>query len=349
MKYPASGILKKGKLSAALLLLAPALFSTSCVHQFPEPDETGTVVLHVIQDTEWLPDYIMDISRADAPEVKIRYDFKVYPKGNTSDCIKSFTIVGSDLSRPDFDTSLTLTPGDYDIYCWSDYCLADDESAIYYDDSNFASITYIKPYEGDTDLREAFRGMVTFTVDNPGMEEPVPVDATITLKRPLARYKFIATDLAEFIDRETTRGKMAPEGTNPSQSGAAPQRWAKLSDYTVKVIYPMYMPAVFDNFKNNPIDSWTGVSFTCRMEQLSADEAQMALDYVYVNGEESGVQVMLELYDPDNILIARTNTITVPTKRNRTTIITGKFLTTLRTDGVGINPDFDGEFNIELP
>ena len=111
----------------------------------------------------------------------------------------------------------------------------------------------------------------------------------------------------------------------------------------------MYMPAVFDNFKNNPVDSWTGISFDCTMLQLDADEAQLAMDYVYVNGEESGVQVMLELYDPDGTLIARTNTITVPTKRDRTTIIKGKFLTTLRTDGVGIDPSFDGEFNIELP
>lgn len=330
---------------AAALLIGVGV--SSCVHQFPEDLEKGPVVLNVVHDLEWLPDYEMTLTRADGEEYEIRYDFRIYPKGNTSMPVKSFSIYKKDLSRPDFSTSLELPAGDYDIYAWSDYCYTKDEEPLFYDDTNFAAITYIKPYEGDTDLRDAFRGMTSFTVDAPGYTEPRPVEATITLSRPLARYKFIATDLAEFIDREQTRGKMAPDGA-PSQAGAS-QRWARLSDYIVKVVYPMYMPAVFDNFKNNPIDSWTGVSFNCKMLQLSEDDAQIAMDYVYVNGEESGVQVMLELYDPDHILIARTNTITVPTKRDRTTLIYGKFLTTLRTDGVGINPDFDGEYNIEIP
>lgn len=325
-----------------------AAFMSSCVHQFPEGDDITPVVINVVQETEWLPDYIMDITRAYGGEVDIRYDFRVYPKGNTTDCIKEFSIYKDDLTRQEYTTYLEMLPGDYDLWCWSDYCEAGDHSPIYYDDSNFANITYIKPYEGDTDLRDTFRGMTSFSVKDPGMEEPQPVDATIVLTRPMARYMFIATDLAEFIDRETTRGKLIPNGADPSQIPAG-QRWAKLTDYKVKVVYPMYMPAVFDNFKNNPIDSWTGISFDCTMLQLNADEARMAMDYVYVNGEESGVQVMMELYDPDGTLIARTNTITVPTKRDRTTIVRGKFLTTLRTDGVGIDPSFDGEFNIELP
>lgn len=326
-----------------------AIFTGSCVHQFPEQEsDEFNVILDVRHILDWLPDYEMNISRAEQSDYNIRYDFRVYPHGNVTDCVKEFSVFKADLDRPDFTVTLFLHPGEYDIYGWSDYCYASDGSPVYYDDASFASITYIKPYEGDTDLRDVFRGMTTVTVDDPGMYEPQPVHGEITFSRPVARYKFIATDLADFIDRETTRGKLMP----PDASGApqdASQRWAKLSDYRVKVIYPMYMPAVFDNFKNNPIDSWTGVSFSCRMVQLNQDEAQLAMDYVYVNGEESGVQVMLELYDPDGQVIARTNTITVPTKRNRTTIIYGKFLTTLRSDGVGINPDFDGEFNIELP
>lgn len=335
-------------LKAAFLLMLAALFGSSCVHQFPEQEsDEYNVVLDVKHILEWLPDYEMTISRAEQADYNIRYDFKVYPKGKNQYPVKEFTVYKDDLKRPDFTTTLFLMPGEYDIYAWSDYCYASDGSPVYYDDDNFAHITYIKPYEGDTDLRDAFRGVTTITVDDPGMYEPQPVHGEITMARPLARYKFIATDLADFIDRETTRGKLNA-GSDIIYTDAGP-RWAKLADYTVKVIYPMYMPAVFDNFKNNPVDSWTGVSFTCRMNQLNADEAQIAMDYVYVNGDESGVQVMLEIYDPDGLLIARTNTVTVPTKRNRTTIVYGKFLTTLRSDGVGIDPDFDGEYNIELP
>lgn len=335
-------------LFGAAALLAAALTASSCVHQYPEMDDTATVYLNVVQETDWLPDSVVTLTRAGDADVVIRYDFRVYPKGNTSNCIKEFSIFKTDLNRADYVTTLELMPGEYDLWCWSDYAYASNDEAVYYDDSNFSSITYIKPYEGDTDLRDVFRGMTSFSIEEAGYEELKPVDATIVLSRPFARYKFIAVDLADFIENEQTRGKMAPNDPNKVPQDAS-QRWAKLSDYRVKVIYPMYMPAVFDNFRNNPIDSWTGVSFDCRMLQMSATEAQLAMDYVMVNGQESGVQVMLEVYDPDGILLARTNTITVPTKRDRTTLIYGKFLTTMRSDGVGINPDFDGEFNIEIP
>lgn len=327
---------------SSLLGVSLALGMVSCVHQFPEEDESGEVVLTVLQDTEWLPDSIMTLTRGEEQAINIRYDFRVYPKGNTNDLIKEFTIVKDDLARQDFTTTLELRPGEYDLWCWSDYCDANTGAPLYYDDSSFSAITYSKPYEGDTDLRDAFRGMTSFTVDADGYYEIQPVEATITLTRPLARYKFVATDFAEFVDKETTRGKLV------SDPSGGPQRLVNLSDYTVKVIYPLYMPAVFNNFQNNPVDSWTGVTFNARMQQISADEAQVAMDYTMVNGMESGVQVALEIYDPDGVLIARTATITVPTKRDRTTIIYGKLLTTLRTDGVGIDPDFEGEFNIEI-
>lgn len=343
---PLSRYLKAtGKLLAGMLV---AMGAASCVHQFPEPIENGIVMLEVKHDLQWLPDYEMTISRADEAGYVIRYDFRIYPHGNTTNLVKAVTIYKDNLMRPDFTTEINLVPGEYDIYAWSDYAYASTEDAVYYDDADFADITYIKPYEGDTDLRDAFRGVTTVTVDDPGLMEPTPVSGVITLARPLARYKFIATDLAAFIDRETTRGRLTPSEDDVLLGDGNP-RWAKLSDYKVKVIYPMYMPAVFNNFKNNPVDSWTGVTFDCKMLQLSGDDAQLAMDYVYVNGEESSVQVMLEVYDPDGLLLARTTSITVPTKRNRTTIIYGKFLTTLRSDGVGIDPDFEGEYNIQLP
>ena len=330
-------------LGALALLLTG---TTSCVHQFPEEDDTGTVVLTVLQERDWLPDSVVNLTRAEDSGLEIRYDFRVYPKGNRTDIIKEFTIFKEDLTRQDYTTTLELMPGDYDLYCWSDYARSDGKS-LYYDDSNFGGITYLTPYVGDTDLKDAFRGMTSFTITSAGYYEIQPVDATIVLSRPLARYKFIATDLAEFIDRETTRGQLvstAPEGSGASER---PTR-ANLTDYQIKVIYPMYMPAVFDNFLNNPVDSWSNQSYTCSMTQISDTEAVLAMYYVMVNGLQSSVQVMLEVYAPDGLLLARTNTMTIPTKRDRTTLVYNKFLTTIRNDGVGINPDFEGEFNIEI-
>ena len=151
----------------AIALFAIGMASSSCVHQFPEEDEIGTVHLTVLQDREWLPDTTVYLTRAENQDVVIRYDFKVFPKGNNTYPVKEFTIIKDDLTRQDYTTSLELMPGEYDLYCWSDYAYPDGDP-IYYDDDNFAAITYIKPYEGDSDLRDAFRGMTSVTITENG-------------------------------------------------------------------------------------------------------------------------------------------------------------------------------------
>ncbi|WP_353937103.1 DUF6562 domain-containing protein [uncultured Muribaculum sp.] len=54
------------------------------------------------------------------------------------------------------------------------------------------------------------------------------------------------------------------------------------------------------------------------------------------------------MYDPDGALIGRVSPVDVSTKRSRNTVVKGRFLTSKATGGVGINPGFDGEFNIEI-
>lgn len=321
-----------------------SLLGTSCVHQFPEEDNSGRIHLTVISLTEWLPEYDVTLSRAEDSELQLRYDFRIFPKGNTSDCIGEYTLYTSDFTRQAFTTDIDLLPGEYDIYCWSDYAYSSNGEAVYYDDKDFATITYTRPYRGDTDLRDAFRGMTSVTVKAPGMYKPEPVKSEIVLERPFARYRFIATDLEDFVEMETTRGKFA-SGNNPQETA---RRREKLANYKVRVIYPLYMPAVFNNFLDKPVDSWSGIGFICDVRQLSTEQAQLCMDYVMVNGKESSVQVALEIYDDNDILIGSTGTLVVPTQRDRTTNVYGRFLTTLRNDGVAIDPDFEGEYNIEI-
>ena len=67
-----------------------------------------------------------------------------------------------------------------------------------------------------------------------------------------------------------------------------------------------------------------------------------------VNGHESSIAVALEVYDPEGTLIGRTVTINVPTKRGQNTIVRGRFLTSMASGGVGIDPSYNGEYNVEL-
>ena len=59
--------------------------------------------------------------------------------------------------------------------------------------------------------------------------------------------------------------------------------------------------------------------------------------------------ILFEVYDSENNLLANINPIEVPLVRSQLTIVRGEFLTSKATGGVGIVPDFDGEYNIVIP
>lgn len=324
--------------TAALMSLS------SCVNEWPKGNERQHgVTLHVVCDTEWLPDYDYEYTRAENMEIK--YIFQVYKKGSTTEMVKETSVFSYDFDRNPFDVALSLYPGDYDVYVWSDVCNAETGESLYYETSNFARISYTLPYVGDTDYKDAFRGMASLTVADTDYIDQAG-SQTIELSRPLARYIFISTDLDTFVDEQVTRGKLRSVGLRGDDNYASILE-EELDGYTVKINYPLYMPSVFDNFLDRPVDSWTGMSFTGGIKPINEDEATVGLDYVMMNGGESFVQVSMEVYDDDGVKVAGTPTLNIPTLRNRTTLVYGKFLTTNADAGVTINPDFDGQFNIE--
>lgn len=328
-------------LGACALLTLP-----SCVNEWPRPEDrmyTVTLLLH--SNTDWLPNEDMTYTRED--NLEISYQIQIYNAGKTTDPVKEMTLYSADLNRGDLSVNVDLNPGSYDVYVWSDICDATTGKSLFYDSSNFADITYLTPYRGDSNNKDAFRGQHNFTIDASIYKNPTATEV-INLERPLARYIFVATDLDEFIENEQTRGKM--RGLENFANTQLPEYTATLEnvlqEYTVKIIYPMYMPSKFDNFTNKPFDSWTGISFEGDFVILNEKQAQIGLDYVMVNGNESSVQVAMEIYDSDGVRISSTSTINIPTLRDRTTIVYGRFLTADEDAGVSINPDFAGSFDI---
>lgn len=316
-----------------------SLMATGCdVHEFPHMPDTRNLVLRVTHNQGW-SEYDHMISRGVTPENTIlRYHFLVTPHDDPKVKISDTTIYSTDLSRPDFTTSLKIPAGTYDIWAWSDHAHSDTRESVHHDSRDFENIVYTQPYSGNDDRRDAFRGMTTVSV-SASTDEEINVSGTIALERPLAKYRVIATDLREFVEDEMSRKSLT--------LADGPDLSPLLGSYTVKVRYTGYMPSKFNNFINRPVDSATGVTFEGAISQISETEAQLTFDYVMVNGHESSIPVSLEVYDGD-MMIARTGTINVPIVRNRITNVRGKFLTSLATGGIGINPDFDGEFNIEI-
>lgn len=334
------------KVVMILAICLSPLFLTGCVHEFPEAGQPRNVVLNISHNVGWTY-HEMTITRGDrpayvpeSPSSCARYHLKVFPQGDRTIVLAETEFFVSDLTRADFSRSINLPPGDYDLFIWSDYADLNSQKSYFFDSDDFGQIRYSEPYNGNNELRDAFRGEVSFTVDD-NVDDAYYKEVDVTLERPLARYEFISTDLDVFL-----KGEAARIGTLESaQSGAT--RFP-IDGYSVKMVYSGYMPSVFNNFSNKPVDSATGVSYTADVVKLNETEARLGFDYVMVNGRESSVKVSLEVYDPEGKMVGRTSPIDVVTKRSMNTTVRGKFLTSKVAGGVGIDPSFNGSFNVPV-
>lgn len=306
------------KLPALSLTILMALSLSSCMYDKPDPNCHLKVALLIHSDTQWTPDYDLTIpAKASTPVVE--YIIKIFNAGTTQSPVFETILYQQDLSRPDISENITLNSGNYDVYVWSDLCGADSKKSLFYNASDFAAITYLTPYQANSNNKDAFRGNASFSV-----KAGNNANVAINLQRPLARYQLIATDLEAYPNLEET-----------------------LADYSVTVTYPMFMPAVFDNFLNKPVNSWSNISFTTKPEVLDNKTVALGMDYVFVNSGESNVQLAVDVRDGEGNLTGSSTTLNVPLLRDRTTLVSGAFLTTKSGGSVVIDPDFEGHFDIE--
>ena len=183
--------------------------------------------------------------------------------------------------------------------------------------------------------KDAHQGCVRVVVPN-STEAQVNLNYSVELTRPLTAHAFIATDVDEFIEMETRRRSEETTGD------------IDFSKYTAKVIHTGYMINEYSMFRSRPTDSTLGITYTSPLEVTPEGEVLVAYDTLYINGEESTLSLGIEIYDPEGKLVSTVGNITIPTKLSQGTIVRGNFLTSKASGGVGIDKDFEGEFNIEI-
>ncbi len=346
-------------LAACLLLLS----ATSCddffnVHEWPENAETESIVLRLAYDTEmteWNHTYDEStVSETGLGETYdnsqesgvVRYVVRLFPAKDGARTSQSYTKQLSftqDISEG-YDTEVTLdvAPGEYQVMVWSDLVENSSDTRFYYVE-DFAEITLQgDEHYGNNDYRDAFRGDGMISLEAT-VEEHAPDTLTVSMERPLAKYEFITTDLAEFIEKQ----ELALEAAM-SESGDKEYTNTKVSvgDYKAVFYYSGFMPSAYSMFTDKPVDSSTGVQFEATLEQLSESEASFGFDYVFVNGDESSVTVQIAIYNREGTQLFLTNSIRVPLKRSYHTVVRGKFLASEAAGGVSVNPSYDGEYNI---
>ena len=224
-------------------------------------------------------------------------------------------------SNGQYPINLELADGKYYIAVWMDYV---DENSVedkYYKTNSLSSISVNTPYIGNDDLKEVYVAQQVIEVSGAATLD-------MTLKQPMGKFEFITTDIEKFL------GEQADD--------------FDLSTLKVHVAYSGFLPTEFNAYTNKPSDSSTGISFNCSITQLANGKARLASDYVFVTGSESSVQVVLSIYNNEGELL-NSKPVEVPIQQGKLTTISGAFLTHNSDFGIAINPNLDGEFNIQIP
>lgn len=370
--------MKKGFLRLLGLLMLIPLFAACDVHEFPydEPDEPvlpteAKVEVEVdvnfdLTSMPWLTTVLYNMqeeeSRANADLYDIRYQVFIYGKSKSRVASRTpigfFTFTFADIETLSRTLEIKLEPGEYDIRVWVDFVDKGTNVDKYYDTSDLTSITlkldnngYVP---GNTHYRNAFLGNTTIEVPKEALALQAEnragyrIVAYCEMDRPLARFEFITTDLNKFLGDYALRDWRTRHSHELSREEMEVREAPieALENYRIRVRYTGYMPSIFNFYTNRPVDSFTGMSFIGKITPQTEKEALLGFDYVFVNGAEASIDVALDLFDLEGNRIASTDPIHVPLQRNHYTVIKGAFLSAQASGGVGIDPGFDGEYNI---
>lgn len=333
-------------------VVALLLVLSSCVHEMPDRAK-GDVYVDLLFDMQLLPTYrevYYDLTRSVRPsrvqpeEMELRYLVRCYPAIDDSTFSDvpayEFNYTNRDLSQLDYRCHLSLVAGRYIIRVWADYIAVGDIADKFYNTADFADISLAgdkQHYQGSTEMRSAFIGEQD--VDIPAttdLDEPISVGARINMIRPMAKYKFITTDLADFIEKYLGV-------TDPVEAANI-----DLSDYQIMFRYTGFLPTHFNVYTDKPFDADQGYSFMSTITDAGNGEATLGFDYVFVNGHASSVSVAIGIYNKEGVLLSFSSPIEVPLMRDKQTIVRGRFLTTNSAGMVAIDPEYEGNYNITV-
>jgi len=330
------------------------------VHEWPDLPENVQVHLQLRYDTDWtMKEYeyesrnASENSRIISANSLIRYIVRAYPLASNGRAAEDYThefIFTKTLdSHPyDYDVTLNLHPGEYKIAVWSDF-LRRQHDEYMYDASDFTGIALPK-HQANTDYRDAFRGSADISL-LADYTEKAPDTLTVQMRRPLAKFEFITSDVEKFVQKEATRvaSKSKANGeTSDSKAMESPESRVNLEEYRIVFYYVGFMPDVFNLFTDKPVDSATGILYESSINKLNEEEASLGFDYVFVNGVESSVTLQIGIFDSEGTQLNMSEPIEVPIKRSQHTVMRGMFLMSETFSGVAIDPSFDGDYDFKF-
>ena len=234
-----------------------------------------------------------------------------------------------------FLAELSLMPGDYDLRLWADW------DGGYYNADDLGKVTVLTDNyvaNGETDKKDAYYAATSISVASQSSPTGGVEGASVSLVRPFAKYRLIATDVEAYYNL-IDKGEALPD----------------IEDLQVRVTYEGFFPTGFNVATGKPNDALnTGIHYTSVPTVAEGYDAkvnrQVGADFVLTNGEESFVNVTIQMIDTNTgDIIATVQHVKIPYKRGHLTTVTGHFLTAGKTPGgVQIDTEWGEDIVIEF-
>lgn len=231
-----------------------------------------------------------------------------------------------------YTATLGLLTGDYDLRLWADW--TDGTTADkYYNADDLSSVTVLTDSytaNGQTDEKDAWYAVQTVSLDG-AAEQP------LTLVRPFARYRIVATDVEGYLNL-IAKGEDLPP----------------IDDLQASVSYEGFLPTAFNVATGLPTDARQGIAYEAGIvtaEGYPEDEArQVGADFVLTGDDDSFVTVTVRMTDrTTGETVSTVAGVKIPYRRGELTTVTGNFLTAGRTSGgMEINTDWGEDIVIEF-
>lgn len=339
-----------------IIFLFAALILGACdkiyVHEFPGEDPVDptivnvTLHIHACEDYKFRDDVKEPVYTENwfyEPDRTARFIIEVNVDENFSQELvyREVFVTTEKKMKEEIVRTLPLHALNYKVSVWQDLTDPDNpESDVWYrtDPLNAVKIQESSIYVGGHDTKQVSSFTEGFNLHEYADKWNVELDIPFQLIRPQSKYIIVSTDVAKFVKsynaNYSTQGEMTAEEI--------------FEQCTMKVSYNGFLPNGY-NVKTGLLnDSQGGYGYNFAVTLINDNQAIVAYDYV-LTVPDTAVNLALNLYDSNGVLVNTVSTLNVPISRNKITVIRGEYLTREYGGGVGIDPGFDGEFNIIIP
>jgi len=338
------------KIRLILISLLAIFFMASCsmVHEWPEEpgvDPTDVdVELKIKCKVDFSGNYVvskapMDLSQEVPEKYDRRYVIEVRNNEYNDNILKTITVIKEAQDTAEFSVNVKLQARKYKVVVWMDYILKGTNKDLYYLCDNGASMKAIhlpvaSKYVAGTDFKDGQHALSEIDLTQYAQQWHAKVSFYIPLKRPVAKITFLSTDIEKYAESISYVGSL--------------EDLAKT--LKVEVSYNGYLPTGFNAVSGRLNDAEVGFGFQYQSSYPRLFEQKnytiVGSDYVFVNSESSSVTVSAVIKDQNGKIVNEVNSIVVPIFKDVETIVTDKFFTKEYVPGIGISPEFDGEFNV---